>query len=236
MSVRELELIEQIRLTTVAGPEHLQQVLEEYFGLERVTDRRALYRAYYWLAYAGLARLDAFRVKASELNFAEMVIEHDGRRYQIYPQAIEPLAVAATLRFLTIPRKTNDLPAEYRRCDGDELLRPSVRAKGEEVGAKQSEQTFKAGLSRYLRYRSEEHDVTYTTASKSGFFYREYEREKAGYGEPDFQEVLDLRRMKWERHPGGISPDYEVREIKRLTEQMEQEYKVWKYVHRDLLK
>lgn len=235
--MRELELIEDIRLTTVASPEHLQQVLAEYFGSERVTDRRALYRAYYWLAFAGVARVDAFRVKGSELNFADMVIEHNGRLYQIYPQTIEPLAVAATLRYITIPRKSNSEPVQYRRCDGDELLRPSVRTGGgEAVSAEKSDRTFKAGLSRYLRDRSEEHDLTYTTVSKSGFFYREYEREKTGYGEPDFQEVVELRRMEWKRHLVERSPAYEAKAIRQLTERLEQEYEIWKHVHEDMLK
>lgn len=235
--MRELELIEDIRLTTVAGPEHLQQVLAEYFGSERVTDRRALYRAYFWLAFAGVPRVDAHRVKGSELNFADMTIERNGRRYQIYPQAIEPLAVAATLRYITIPRKGNSEPVQYRRCDGDELLRPSVRTGGgEAVSPEKSDRTFKAGVSRYLRDRSEEHDLTYTTTSKSGFFYREYEREKAGYGEPDFQEVIELRRMKRERLPGKRPSAYEPAAIRQSIKRLEREYTVWKYVHQDMLK
>lgn len=223
--------VERLQLSTVAGPNHLEKVLGDIFGTEQTPNMCVVFRAFFWLAYAGIPYSDAWYVEAADLNFAKRVITRHDREYVMYPQAIEPLwAAAITPTFVDV--RGSHCP----RREGYALLRTVARGTHRYDSPETANKVVtREALSRYLKRHGNGYAFSYSSVLTSGIYHRIYQQEKAKLGEPDFYELVQHRLDSWylktDQAPGRADRSYINLEVHRLAE----EYDVWKEIHRDIL-
>lgn len=223
--------VKRLQLSTVAGPSHLEKVLGDIFGTEQTANMCVVFRAFFWLAYAGIPYSDAWYVVAGDLNFAKRVITRHDREYVMYPQAIEPLwAAAITPAFVDV--RGSHCP----RREGYALLRTVARGTHRYDSPETANKVVtREALSRYLKGHGNGYALSYSSVLTSGIYHRIYQQEKANLGEPDFYELVQHRLDSWylktDQDPGRADRSYINLEVHRLAE----EYDVWKEIHRDIL-
>lgn len=75
-------------------PKHLQAILDKSFHPLESETVDCVYRCYLWMAFAGMEEANALEVKVSEIDFGPMLIEHGGKSYEIYREAIPAFRMA----------------------------------------------------------------------------------------------------------------------------------------------
>jgi len=163
------QMDEKIRRRMVSSPRHLQATLDKVFQPVESNTVDCIYRCYLWMAFAGITEEDALDIKVSEVDFSSMLIEHGGKSYELYREAIPAFRMAcdATEFVYEHPRYKQT----RNRCAGEYLMR-GIRSEQVKLNTVKSiiQKAFKA------------HDVelTYGKLRLSGVFYRVYEAERMG--------------------------------------------------------
>lgn len=170
---------EAIRRRMVSGPLHLQRYLDGVFKPESDQTIDNVYRCFYWLAFSGVPEVDSVSILAHDIDFENMCIHYKGQDLPIYREAIPALKNAAFLdEFIHIRDRYT---TAIKRTNSGTLLRG--------VKSDTTISTLRNKVSVYSRNAYESGKVgvrvSYKTALTSGVFYREYERERAGFT-PDF--------------------------------------------------
>lgn len=223
--------VERLQISTVAGPNHLGKVLDNIFGLEQTPNMCIVFRAFFWLAYAGIPYSDAWCVEAADLNFAKRVITRHDREYVMYQQAIEPLWAAA-ITPIFVDGRGNHCP----RREGYALLRTVARGTHRYDSPETANKIVtREALSRYLRGRSDGYALSYSSVLTSGIYHRIYQQEKAHLGEPDFYELVQHRLDSWHLKTGQDPERADRTYINLEVHRLAQEYDIWKEIHRDIL-
>lgn len=171
---------------TVANPQHLQRYLDCIFDKESEETIDCIYRAYYWVAYSGITEEEAMRVEASEVDFENSIIKHNGVDYPIYREAIQSLKKCVKLREVVYRKYSGDNKKVRmrRRTPGDILLR-GISKEPPKI------ETMRMVVSRRARERKhmcrEDFDnprvnlkLSFYRVWLSGIFYRMCEAERAG--------------------------------------------------------
>lgn len=178
--------LEKIRQRTVSSPEHLQQYLDAVYEPESEKTVDVTYRAYFWLAFAGMKEEDIIKVRCTDVDLDGMVIRYNGEEYPIYEQAVMTLQIASRLPVFKYrhPNYKSDI---YRdRIAGDTLVR-SFRDVRNVV-------TYRNSLSKAIHEALKDGRTTirlsYSRTWLSGLFWRAYECEKAG-GTVDFRQEAE---------------------------------------------
>lgn len=217
-----VEALDKIRTMTVSRPEHLQQCLDEIYEPVEEKTVDITYRAYFWLAYAGMKEDDILKVKCSDVDFNSMQIHYEGQDYPIYPPAVLTLRIASRFPALKY-RHPNYKSDVYRdRADGNTLVR----------GFRQIRNivSYRQSLSRSIKDaledgRTQSH-LSYSRVWMSGLFWRAYENELDGI-EADFeQESRDYMAGKEFTYDNIGNP--EERKRRRIARDYAEDYRRWK--------
>lgn len=175
----------KIKTQMVANPIQLQSYLDVICDAESEQTLDNIYRCYYWLAYGGVSEEDIFKIKVSDVDLTEMMVNYkDG--VLIYRESVPAFKNCATLTQFVYkhPNYGMDKVVYKNRAEGDELIRgirsvPSVQAMRVEL-SRRSKKSIEAGKTTLK--------LSYFRVWLSGLFYRMYERERAGY-QVDFSSV-----------------------------------------------
>lgn len=186
----EVQTAEKIRYMMVSSPKHLEIVLDKAFDAVEKETIDCLYRCFFWMAFAGIRDSNALEVKADEVDFDAFLINHDGKSYELYREAVPAFRNACTLtEFVHIhPGYKNNI--KRARASGDYLIR-GIKAPNFNLNA------FRATVGKRFRERGIE--VTYSRIRLSGIFYRAYEIERAGL-QPDFSADVNERLTRIDRN------------------------------------
>lgn len=206
----------------VGSPEHLEAELNRRFLPESDMSVDNIYRAYYWLAYAGVRESDAISLTGAHIHSREGEIVYNNRTYPIYDQAAECLANCATMTSFKvhIVRKGAPYIRTLNRTDGDQLLRSTRNLCG-------SRQWYNQMINYHpIPNESEFITLQYLYIWKSGIFYRMYERELAGIP-VDFSDSARLYIEGREYNLNSLHGRIRYR-IQRVDKQMREEYMIWK--------
>lgn len=165
----QTQMDEKMKRYMIASPKHLQTVLDKVFSPVEEETVDCIYRCYLWMAFAGLEEPETIEVKVDEVDFGAMLIEHGGKSFELYREAIPAFRMAceATEFKYQHPRYTQTrsrFPGEYlmRGIRSEQVKSTTVRSI--------IQKAFKAG----------EVELTYSKIRMSGVFYRAYEAERMG--------------------------------------------------------
>ncbi len=165
----QAQMDEKIKRRMVSSPRHLQATLDKVFQPVESKMVDCIYRCYLWMAFAGLEEEDALNVKVSEVDFSSMLIEHDGKSYELYREAIPTFRMAcdATEFVYEHPRYKHT----RNRCPGEYLMR-GIRSEQIKLN------TVKSIIQN--AFKKNDVELTYGKLRLSGVFYRAYEAERMG--------------------------------------------------------
>lgn len=170
--------VDRIREQMVSSPFHLQIYLDSVFDPESEQTTDNIYRCFFWLAYGGMEEEEIFEVKASEIDFENMVVRHNNLNYPIYRESIRAFKNCAYLTEFNYknPAYVNKESVPRDRVPGDTLIRG--------IRNIPTPKSFKVTLSRKSKAGIESGATTiklsYQRAWLSGLFYRMSEMERAG--------------------------------------------------------
>lgn len=113
--------LDKIHRQLYANPIHLQKTLDAVFDPESKNTSDNAYRAYFWLAYAGVPQEDVFRVTVKDVDLRKMTVELNGERFQFEQQGKAAIKNCVELDSFII-QHTN-YTKDWKRYDSDQLLR-----------------------------------------------------------------------------------------------------------------
>lgn len=207
---------------TVSDPGDLQAYLDSIFPPveERTVD--IVFRALYWMAYAGIYESDAYKIESKHVDLDNMKIIYNGREYPIYSEGYFAMMVASTAGIF-VHGKSKVFPdgkkAGRSRADGDLILR-CFRAQAEYT-------SLRPWLSRKLTeaYNSGRIDkkISYKKAMLSGWFFRARMMEMHGIT-PTFEREAEEAVLR--TYPAAS--DEAMRRKKQTMSETLRDYKRWK--------
>lgn len=166
-----VDVVEAVKEQMVASPLHLQKKLDELFNAEDEQTMDCLYRAYIWMAYAGLTDTEALEVEVSEVDLTDLVIRHNDKVYQLYKEAKKTFEQACNLKQFKYKHKNYDTALENPRVPGTKLMR-GIKSDVMKLSTLRSVITKKTAAHGMK--------MSYKKIFYSGIFYRVYENERAG--------------------------------------------------------
>lgn len=208
--------VEHMMLRTVTGPRQLQIFLNALFKPESEQEIDNLYRAYFWLAYAGMPYDDYLSTTIDQVDLKSMSIEYKHRLLPIYREALPCFVNCVELPYFKRMNPKAHRIANYGRYESDLLFRgiktnPTHSTISRAVKSARKDAIDSGRTSKELNY---------TGVFYSGIFYRMYEDEVAGLP-IDAPAVANL-----------IMNDKEYsnnrQERNRIASELRRDYAVWK--------
>lgn len=209
----------------VYNPRHLDLELRKLFGSPDGGSYDVLYHAFFWLAYSGLTRKEAFQLKASDVNLVNGIVSMKGRTFPIYRESIPSLVTAAEATSFDVLRGSSPRPCPEPREYGDGTLLRGFKGPVDET-------VFSMQVVRRLSAVSDKSDFrpNYKNCRLSGIFYRARELELAGQ---DYAKIFeDVAHHDFEDKFGMDVEDekMERRNVLRYIREYQKDYASWKQV------
>lgn len=166
------QMDEKMKRYMVASPKHLQAVLDEAFPPVESKTVDCIYRCYLWMSFAGFDEHEPLEVRVDEVDFTSMLIEHAGKSYEIYREAIPAFRVACEATEFKYENPNYKKGPQMRsRFPGEYLMR-GIRSGQVKIA------TAKSFIQK--AFKNSDIELTYNKIRMSGMFYRAYEAERMG--------------------------------------------------------
>lgn len=213
------EMDEKFKRMMIGSPLHLEHILNTAFEPVASETVDCLYRCYLWMAFAGLEEAETVEVTVDEIDFDTMTIEHGGKSYEIYREAVPvfKMACEATQFKYVNPNYAEDKRVSYRnRYLGDSLLR-GIRS------SKLTLSTIRGIVGK--KFKASGVETTYTKVRLSGLFYKVYEMERLGF--PVNFDGYALERISKAEHTYHVN--YTHNKLKgMIVSDLQDDYECWK--------
>lgn len=177
---------DKIREKMVVSPLGLNVFLNAVYEKEEEKTTDNAHRCFLWMAFAGMDVYDTISVKTTDINFNTLSIDYNGCEYPIYRESIAAFKNCVELTSFVYKNQnyTNDITRA--RVSGNQLLRgvrgtPALDYFRAELG-KRNKEAIKLGVTKQK--------ISFGRAWLSGVFYREYEKEIAGFN-VDFLDLVN---------------------------------------------
>lgn len=167
--------IANIKQQMVATPQELQKQLNIYFAPEDKNGVDNLYRAYFWLAFSGIAQEDVLKIKNSNIDIKNMCVNFGQEFYPIYKEEVD------CLRNGVILREFNNMNPNYKDARQTRVVSEFLFRGTRGVF---NTNTLRMTVSRRIKIVNEKEKgvkLSYNRIWLSGVFYRMYEREQLGF-------------------------------------------------------
>ena len=214
--------LDKVKQQTIASPKHLQNYLNAICEPANMKATDNIYRCYYWLAYAGMAEEDIFKVKCSDVDFNKLIVQYN-QKYTvvpIYPEGLEAFHNCVELsQFRYIhPNITKEIWKD--RADGDILIRG--------IKSVSTIKAFRVELSRRSKQKSDKTPLklSHFRVWLSGVFYRMYEQEIIGVP-PDFNAIV-AQQMEGKTYKLDSGRNTIEAKHRQLVRDYEEDYERWK--------
>lgn len=186
------EMDDKVRRLMIASPKHLEAILNKAFNPVQAEMVDCLYRCYLWMVFSGLKDLEALDVKVSEVDFENMLIEHNGKSYELYREAVPAFRMAcnATQFRYSNPNYSDDKQGNYRNRYPGELLMRGIRSEQIKIA------TVRGSIGKAFKECGIE--TTINKIHLSGLFYKAYEMERCGE-EVSFDGIVEERLSQMDR-------------------------------------
>lgn len=191
-----IDTIDKIQNQMVASPLHLKRVLNDYFKLPEEETVDVIYRVFLWMAFAGLDDKDAIQVTAEDVDLNNLIIRFKGRNYELYKECREDFEKACSLTDFYYEHREPYYTTRRNRASGNLIMR-GIRSSSVDL------KTIRPIINKRFSQKNKDdkqksnRQFSYRKIYLSGIFFREYERERAGYG-LDFSTVIaeDIARKE----------------------------------------
>lgn len=171
-----LSNLDKLKRRTVTGPLQLQVYLNAAFSPESSMGIDNTYRAFFWLAFAGIPFDSSLDITTDQVDLTGMRIVLDGREYPIYKEGLACFRNCVESQFFVRKHPRYGTPMKCSRVDGDLLFR-GIRANPVKT-------TFIPTVRKLAETARAEgrtdKELSYSRIKMSGQFYRMYEDERAG--------------------------------------------------------
>lgn len=212
---------QKVKRVMVGSPAHLESILNKVFEPVDRETVDCLYRCYLWMAFSGLEEAETVNVRVDEVDFDTMTIEHDGKSYEIYREALPAFKMACNatqFRYINANYAT-DKREQYRNRYVGEYLFRGIRSAQVGLSALRS---FVA-----KKFKASGVEITYSKIRLSGMFYKVYEMERIG--EPANFDVYIVERINKTEH------EYHANHTRgklmgSIRRNLENDYSSWKNV------
>lgn len=177
-SIMRVDLLglDKVRVQMVSSPLHLQKYLDKVFDAEDEETIDNIYRCFFWMGYAGLSEEDTLHVGTSNVDMANMTINHNGQGHPIYREALPAFRNAIQLTQFYYKHPNYSKLVIRNRVAGTTLMR-GIKANTQLI-------TLRPTLSKRLTDAFEngrvQQKLSFHRIWLSGLFYRMYEMERAG--------------------------------------------------------
>lgn len=199
---------EALRNKMVSSAKHLKMILDEVFELPEKGTLACIYRAYLWLAFAGVPRDEIMQITVDEVDFRAMKIHHSSVCYELSALGLEEFHQLCERDSFISFHKNPDYEHVKQRISGNQLLR----------GTSESSLELKTPSIFVQRaFADTAYSLTYDNVALSGLYHRKFELERAGLP-IDFREEVEANSNAKEEY------------IKTLVYHRKQRYAQWKEV------
>lgn len=212
-----IQNIEKIKRLTVTGPKQLQVYLDALFDEESLETIDNVYRAFFWLAFAGIPFEHSLKLTVDQVHLSELSFVINGRNYPIYREALPCIKNCLELPYFMRRYKELNCYKKRNRIAGDLLFRG--------VKANPVRTTFISIIGAHQRQALSEKrtnkEISYSRARFSGIYYRMYEDELAGL-------PIDSETLLQEYLTDKPSADLTQQQKRRIIRDMIDDYEKWK--------
>lgn len=221
---------EKQKLSSVSGPDQLQKYLSAIYRPEIEHTIDNIYRAFYWLAFAGLEEKNAYLINADDIDIINMGIMFNGSKYPIYKEGVPAIESCKNDNcFVYYNDAYNNGPIERSRMPGTSILR------GVKSTASMENRIMRTVISRKEREATQNGQIalslSYMKVWKSGMFYREYQDEKSGNRRMGFERQAEIIIEDGSRsYKNGESATVKEK-TSRIARDLLNEYIQWKIAH-----
>ena len=221
--------VEKAKKRMVSSPKHLALVLNQLFAPVEEETIDCLYHCFYWLAFLGIAKqAEALEVRADEVNFDELLIQHQGKSYEIYPEAVPALQKAA---FLT---EFNYIHPGYHKNIRKKRIVSPYLFRGLRMGKLDTHSLY-SNLNHKLA-QCQEKRISYSPIYSSGIFYRVFQLEQAGFP-ANFSEIIQERVAKANK-TSSLDQQINIKSRNKklansIDAQLKQNYHIWQIAFSD---
>ena len=202
--------VSKVKAQTVFNPAELQKHLDILFLPEDRESVDCIYRCYMWLAYCGIEEDDAFEIACENVDFDNMVINYQGKKYPIYKESVAAFKNAVNLKQFAYIHPLYFNVVMKDRALGNNLLRTTAN--------NCNPQSFKTEISRTEKANEKltGKRLSYSRVKLSGLFYRTYIQELLG-DTIDFLAVAEeqMRGKEYKLDSGRNTRDAKKRQIAR---------------------
>lgn len=205
-------VIEKSRKKLLANPSQLKAYLDELFEPEEELTAAVIYRAFLWLAYAGVKREDACKIKKTDVDLNERCIIYKGLRLSVCEEAWDTIEYAAELDFFNYVHPIYSDVITRPRVKSDTLLRGVKAELNTKTTVVKIWRTYLALHPDDTRY---DFPLAYNNVWRSGWFYRIRECEKAGLPTDKLFEIMvDLQMSDTEYQKAAVVRNTKIRSQK----------------------
>lgn len=166
-----VDVVEAVKNQMVSSPLQLRNKLDELFEDIENETIACLYKAYLWMAYAGLSDVEALEVTVDEIDLSELVIRHNNKIYQLYKESKRTFENACTLKEFKYSHDSYSNDIFKTRVPGNKVMR-GFKSGGMKLSTLRSVITHKS-VDKGMK-------ISYKKIYYSGVFFRAYEKERAG--------------------------------------------------------
>lgn len=219
----EISGLDTVRSKTVANPTHLQMYLDALFDPEDAKTVHNAYRAYAWLAYAGMKEEDIQLVTSNDIDLVGMIVRFRGKEYPLYRESVKCIRNCMDLSDFHYEHKFYTIWKS--RASGNSLVRGFGETRGDSFLT--LVRSIMSTASRNARNAGKTtQSLCYFRFWISGVFFRMHEREICGMPvsfSGIVAEVTDGKTYKLDSGRNTIQAKY-----RQLERDYEEDYKRWK--------
>lgn len=224
----KINTIYKIQEQMVASPLHLKSRLDYFFGEAKNDSINIIFRVFLWMAFFGMQDKDAVRVSVENVDLLNSRINFEGHSYEIYKESREDFEKACYLKEFNYEHNNPYYVYCKDRASGDLIMRGISSSKVDLM-------TIRPALNRKLLKvieadTNEKKDVkrnkskiSYKRIYLSGVFYREYERERAGFP-VNFSTFVAMEMERREKEKNRVYTTNKSRTRATIANKIECEY------------
>lgn len=231
-----VEKNEKIKSKMISSPKQLSVFLNSVFESPKIKTVDCVYKSFFWFAYMGIKDSDAVNIHISDVDLVNKVITYEGRKYNIFDEALDDVKNACECEEFLYIHKKPDYEILKPRLSGDTVIR-GLKETSRDITHLRSHlcrkiKNYNASLANNTCV-----DIvspTYKSLILSGLFYRAYMNELNGLdAEKEIREYVnhkieDKKKNKNEYVLSGTKTieyieDDNVRELLK-------DYECWKIV------
>lgn len=220
--------LQRVRSETVSNPLQLEIYLNALYEPTEDQTMDNIFRAFHWLAYAGMSEEDTVQVRCQDVDLFNMVIRYDNVNYPIYREGLPAIKSCATAKSFRYQHPVAAPTGEFKERIGGDLLLRGIKANIPILAFRN--RISKSSRAAVAEGRTDKR-LTHYRVWLSGMFYRLKEQEDAGIEIKTID--LDYHFFSQRKFKGNIGRaedvNYPVR--KQAVADYRTDYERWKRAH-----